>query len=186
LGTLTYDPAPNVRGVATVTVTVKDDGGTASGGVDSSSTVRLFDVSKPHPWHNFANSMDVVGSGTVTPDRQIVAGDALAIINYINGFGAGPVPANAAPGLPFGFLDTADSTGVDVADNFIAPNDALAVINAINGGQGGEGEPILRQGENFQAATDAQPISSSAQSLLNELIGLLAIDVASQSKRRNR
>src|SRR6202008_3822741 len=34
-GALTYTPAPNANGTATVTVTAKDDGGTANGGVDS-------------------------------------------------------------------------------------------------------------------------------------------------------
>jgi Big-like domain-containing protein/PKD domain-containing protein len=35
-GTLTYTPASNANGIATVTVTLKDDGGTANGGVDAS------------------------------------------------------------------------------------------------------------------------------------------------------
>jgi len=36
-GTLTYTPAPNANGAATVTVVLKDDGGTADGGVDTSA-----------------------------------------------------------------------------------------------------------------------------------------------------
>ena len=36
-GTLTYTPAPNANGVATVSVQVRDNGGTASGGVDTSA-----------------------------------------------------------------------------------------------------------------------------------------------------
>src|SRR5207344_2829313 len=35
-GTLTYTPAANANGSATVTVRLKDDGGTANGGVDTS------------------------------------------------------------------------------------------------------------------------------------------------------
>ena len=35
-GTLTYTPAPNASGAATVTVTLNDDGGTANGGADTS------------------------------------------------------------------------------------------------------------------------------------------------------
>jgi hypothetical protein len=35
-GTLTYTPAPNANGSATVTIYLKDDGGTANGGVDTS------------------------------------------------------------------------------------------------------------------------------------------------------
>ncbi len=37
-GTLTYTLAPNINGTATITVQLKDDGGTANGGVDTSST----------------------------------------------------------------------------------------------------------------------------------------------------
>jgi hypothetical protein len=36
-GTLTYTPAPNANGSATVTVVLHDDGGTANGGVDTSA-----------------------------------------------------------------------------------------------------------------------------------------------------
>src|SRR5439155_22391800 len=35
-GTLTYTPAANANGVATVTVRLRDDGGTANGGTDTS------------------------------------------------------------------------------------------------------------------------------------------------------
>jgi hypothetical protein len=42
-GTLTYTPAANVSGTATVTVTLQDDGGTANGGEDT-STVRTFTI----------------------------------------------------------------------------------------------------------------------------------------------
>lgn len=37
-GTLTYTPAPNANGTATVSVALKDDGGTANGGDDTSAT----------------------------------------------------------------------------------------------------------------------------------------------------
>ena len=37
-GTLTYTPAPGVSGSATITVSLKDDGGTSNGGVDTSAT----------------------------------------------------------------------------------------------------------------------------------------------------
>jgi hypothetical protein len=37
-GTLTFTPAPNAHGSATVSVSLKDDGGTANGGVDTSAT----------------------------------------------------------------------------------------------------------------------------------------------------
>jgi hypothetical protein len=37
-GTLTYTPAANANGTATITIDLKDDGGTANGGVDTSPT----------------------------------------------------------------------------------------------------------------------------------------------------
>jgi hypothetical protein len=155
-----------VSSTATVSTTTHDPDGSDNSDTETTNTPGF-------PWHNFAKPLDVNGGPNNAPDGHIAANDALAIINYINGFGAGAVPDNAIIGEPFGFLDTAGGENGG-GDNSVAPNDALAVINAINAGQGGEGEPT----------TDAQPLSSSAQSVLNELIELLAIDVASQPKRR--
>jgi CSLREA domain-containing protein len=159
-GRLTYDPAPNVRGTATITVTVKDDGGTVSGGLDTSSTMRSFNVAKPHPWHNAARSLDV------SNDTHITAGDALDIINYINARFPVAVTANAQIGKPFGFLD------VNGDDN-VAPNDVLDVINAINAGQGGEGESQAPQPTGFE------PVAG-------DLLALLASDPVIQATRRRR
>ena len=152
-GTLTYTPAPNMGGTAIVTVTVMDDGGTANGGIDSSSTMRSFDVAKPHPWHNVSNGLDVTGPDG-SPDGHVVAGDALAIINYINAFGPGAVPASALIGNRSAF-DTSGGVN-DVGDDFIAPADALAVINVINARQGGEGESFA-DGANAAASGMTNP-----------------------------
>jgi hypothetical protein len=95
--------------------------------------IGAFETQIVFPWHNFAKPLDVRGGISVTPDNSVDAGDALAIINYINAFDPLDVPANAEEGLPFGFLDV-------VKDNVIAPEDALTIINAINAGLGGEGE----------------------------------------------
>jgi len=43
-GTLTYTPAPNANGVATVAVTLKDNGGTANGGVDATTKMVTITV----------------------------------------------------------------------------------------------------------------------------------------------
>ena len=119
-----------------MSVHIKDSGGTAAGGVDTSSP-QTFDIviTKPHPFHNAAVREDVTDPSLAgPPDGHIVAGDALAIINFINSFDSRAVPAVPFTGL-FGppYLD------VD-ADNFVAPGDALDVINVINAGLGGEGE----------------------------------------------
>jgi uncharacterized repeat protein (TIGR01451 family) len=47
-GTLTYTPAANAYGVATVTVALKDNGGTANGGVDTSAS-RTFTLTVNSP-----------------------------------------------------------------------------------------------------------------------------------------
>jgi N-acetylneuraminic acid mutarotase len=122
-GRLTFSPAPNAVGTANITVRLLDDGGTAHGGVDSSSTKSLkITVNKPHKWHNTLYALDVSGPQGV-PDSQVVAGDALTIINYINAYGAGPLPALATYGPPY--LDT---TG----DDWVVAGDVLEIINFIN------------------------------------------------------
>lgn len=79
------------------------------------------------PWYNSNRPLDVDNDAHLAPN------DALIIINYINSFGASPVPSDAVIGQPFGFLDTN-------CDNNVSPGDALDVINSINAGLGGEGE----------------------------------------------
>ena len=88
------------------------------------------------------------------------------------------VPANAAVGLPFGFLDV---TG----NNEVTPEDALSVINAINSGVVGEGESMAsEEGISGSASQGVQPFSPSSQFSFNDVLGLLAIDAASRPKRR--
>jgi uncharacterized repeat protein (TIGR01451 family)/CSLREA domain-containing protein len=124
-----------------------------------------------NPWNNLTRTLDVRGGDTVIPDNFVDAGDALAVINYLNSFDATEVPADAEKGLPFGYLDTND-------DGYVAPEDALSVINAINSGLGGEGEAKSRFDE------DVLALPQSGELPFNELIGLLARDIAAPTKRR--
>jgi hypothetical protein len=71
-------------------------------------------------------------------DGLVVPGDVLAIVNYLNSTGPGPVPANASEG-PI-FYDTSD-------DDFVAPNDALVVINFINASGSGPQRGHRRPGQ---------------------------------------
>jgi VCBS repeat-containing protein len=118
-GTLYFTPAPNAAGVAVLTVTLKDSGGTALGGIDTTTQTIQITIVKPHPRLNVANSQDVLPDGTVAPN------DALEVINFLNAFGSQPVPPNFAVAAPF-----LDVTG----DNVIAPDDALEIINVLNAG----------------------------------------------------
>ena len=78
-GTLTYTPAANADGTATITLTLQDNGGTANGGVDTS---RAADVH--HHRHRGQRRAELHGKGanqTVLEDAgaQTVAGWATAI-----------------------------------------------------------------------------------------------------------
>ena len=64
---------------------------------------------------------DVNGDGAVSPI------DALAIINYLNSHGEGPL--GALPSPPSGPSDYLDVNG----DGTVSPLDALTVINFLNG-----------------------------------------------------
>ncbi len=78
-GALTVTPAPNTSGIATLTIALQDDGGTANNGIDHSPTQTFrIRVKEHHLWHNAANPVNV------DADNEVVADDVLAIINFIN------------------------------------------------------------------------------------------------------
>ncbi|MEI7461357.1 MAG: DVUA0089 family protein [Pirellula sp.] len=96
-------------------------------GVDQSLLITDSDLT----WHNFANPNDVDNDGSVSPL------DVLSIINYLNVFGAGNVPAGSPPP----YLDVN-------GDNQITPLDGLELINFLNRVGSGEGEAASWQAEN--------------------------------------
>jgi autotransporter-associated beta strand protein len=166
-GNLSFAPAPNASGSAQITIVLQDDGGTASGGSDTSTQqVFAINIAKPHAWHNVARPTDVDNDTFIAPK------DALAIINYINSIGSGAVPA----GMPVTYYY--DASG----DNFIAPNDALLVINFINVFGAGEGEGSL----DGPFAGSAVPTGTRAagEPLSADLLTLLAFDTAPLGLRR--
>ncbi len=105
------------------------------------------------PFHNDDNPYDVDGNGTVTPL------DALAIINYLNIYGPGPV----GPGDP--------GYGYDVnGDGQVTALDALLVINILNtiqnGGTVGGSNHSPATGQdagdsNDQGATESSPVDGA-------------------------
>jgi hypothetical protein len=184
-GTLTFEPQPNAVGSAEVQLELRDDGGTANGGLDRSPpTTFLITVIKPYPWHNTLRALDVGGSNSDEPDGEVAPGDALRIINFINAYGAGPLPGGAPAGPPY--LDTVNSRGEYVGDNHVAPGDALAVINFINvngmglPGPAGEGEHV----RSSPAAVEAAAMLGQPATAESDLIALLAADLAQPWKRR--
>lgn len=170
-GTLTYDPAPNVHDTASLTITIQDDGGTAAGGSDTTTVQVTFDVVKPHRLFNAAETgarrgLDVTGSTTTAPDGFIVAGDVLAVINYINSKGSGHVPDNSPFGPPFCDVN---------ADDEVVAEDVIKIINFINA------HPDSSEGENGEDI-DAK----SSDSAIDEVLLLLAMDTAGQPGHTRR
>jgi hypothetical protein len=164
-GQLTFEPAVGASGVANVTIVAIDDGGTASGGSDTSPPQTFtITISLAEPLHNRVLAADVTGDGNV------VAGDALDIINFIHSSGSGPVvppkPGDAPPTLYY------DVTG----DNYIAADDVIAIINYIHA------HPII----NPEATEPAISSRAADVSSSDALYLMLAIDAAQQSQRRNR
>ncbi len=99
-GTLTYTPVANAHGLATVTVTLTDDGGTADGGVDAFSDTFTITVSPVNDAPSFTKGADQ--SVLEDAGAQTVAGWATAI-------SAGP--ANEA-GQALTFTLTNDNNGL--------------------------------------------------------------------------
>jgi hypothetical protein len=170
-GTLHYTAKPNAHGVATVTVTLQDDGG----GTDTSGQQQFtIEIKKLHKLHNAAeigtrNGLDVTGATSVQPDGHIVAADVLAVINYINAKGSGEIPASVPIGAPY----------VDVnGDDRVVAQDVLDVINWINA------HPGQSEGEAADDSTGAS--EAAADSSMADLISLIAADIASTDSKRRR
>lgn len=166
-GTLTFTPAPNAHGVAEIALVLFD--AFTGNNVRSAQTFHIT-ISKPHRLFNTAQTgprrgLDVTGFITSAPDGFITPGDALAVINYLNAKGAGPVPASSPFGPPY-----CDTDG----DGLVIPSDALKIINYLNTNPG--------QSEGESSATN----QSEATNLPSALISLLAFDIAEQSTRRRR
>jgi len=113
-GTLTYTPAADANGVATVTVTAHDDGGTASGGVDTSAastfTLTIDPINDPPI---FAAGPDQTAVSLL--GAQVVAGWATGIV---------PGPANES-GQTITFTVSNDNPGLFSAQPAVAPNGTL-------------------------------------------------------------
>jgi hypothetical protein len=93
-GTLTYTPAPNANGTATIMVNLKDDGGTASGGVDTSPNQSFPITVSPADFFQFeaSSSSTTENSGSTTVNVTRTGDSALsATVNY---------STNADPGVP--------------------------------------------------------------------------------------
>ncbi|EMI20376.1 hypothetical protein RMSM_02698 [Rhodopirellula maiorica SM1] len=104
-----------------------------------SSTFIIDVLENETPFHNDANPYDVDNGGSVT------AADALAIINFLNVYGPGPVGA----GDP--------AFGYDVnADGSVTALDALLILNEIN--RKGTGGGTVGGGEQDDTSADGEQV----------------------------
>ena len=191
-GTMTYTPAPNAHGTALVTVTVRDDGGTEFGGINTGPTEQLFiTITKPMVRHNSAPTanpqgigMDVTSDTLGPPDGYISPGDALAVINHINAFDS----------HQFGALEYGPPYFDADADTWVAPADALSIINYINAfgfGPTGEGEASM-EATSADAADvvfrelGTQPEYQTHALARDEVFALILAEAADQTSGRNR
>jgi large repetitive protein len=120
-GTLTYTPVADANGVATVTVTAHDDGGTSNGGVDTSPPQTFTITVDPV---DDAPSFSAGASQTVLEDAgaQSVSGWATAV---------SPGPANESS-QTVTFIASADNTGLFTVQPAVASNGKLTYTPAAN------------------------------------------------------
>ena len=120
-GTLSYDPAPNANGTANVSVTLRDNGGTANGGVDSSAT-QAFTITL-----HLVNDAPRFTKGA----DQVVNEDAGArtVAGWATGISAGP--SDEASQL-LTFVVTNNNTALFSAQPAIAANGTLTYAVAPN------------------------------------------------------
>ena len=186
-GRLTFTPAPNSKGIATVHVLlVRGMGaeGESGGELDTTSAGTFtIEILQLYPLQNDRDWLDVSDDLYVSPI------DAVLIIDFLNGVGGGEVELNSDPGDPF--MDTS-------GDNFISPIDAVLVINDLNGDDytdvvaAGEAEGESASGaRNLDAETTAAAVldfsdkgGDELQLDYDELFALIINDVSLQSKRR--
>jgi hypothetical protein len=118
------------------------------------------------PWHLAIQPQDVNNDG------DIVAGDVLSIINYINAGHSSDVVSDASLGKPYGFLDV---TG----DGHVVAEDVIAVINYINAAH-----PTAGEAQSNPTVSPANLSTSSATIPNDDLLLLLAADNSSAKKRK--
>jgi hypothetical protein len=119
-GTLTYTPAPDAFGVATVTVTAHDDGGTAGGGSDTSAAQAFtITIESVNDAPSFTKGADEGGVSLLGP--QTIPNWATAI---------SPGPANES-GQNITFQVTNDNNALFSAQPAIAPNGTLTFTPAL-------------------------------------------------------
>jgi CSLREA domain-containing protein len=177
-GTLTYTPAPNANGSATVSVVLKDNGGTANGGVDTSAA-QTFVITVNAV--NDAPSFTKGANQTVNEDAG-----AQTINNWATAISAGPadessqtltfqIVSNTNPTL-FSAVPTISSTGTltytPAAD---ANGSATIAVNLKDNGGTANGGVDTSTSQSFtitvNAVNDAPSFTRGANQTVNNNAG---------------
>jgi CSLREA domain-containing protein len=121
-GTLTYTPAVNANGSATITINLKDDGGTANGGVDTSAS-QTFTIT--------VNAVNDAPSFTKGADQTVNnnAG-AQSVPNWATNISAGPANESAQT-LAFQ-ISQISNTALFAAAPAVSSNGTLTYTPAAN------------------------------------------------------
>ena len=119
-GALTYRPAANASGVATVSVTLKDNGGTANGGADTSAT-QNFTITVVQI--NEAPSFTKGGTQTVVEDSGV-----RTAVGWASNISAGPLESSQL----LTFTVTNNNNALFAVQPAIAPNGTLTFTPALN------------------------------------------------------
>jgi len=120
-GTLTFAPAPDANGSATITVRIQDAGGTADGGVDTSAAQTFaINVTAINDAPSFAKGADQLSAGIV---------GARTVPNWATNISAGP--ADEA-GQLLNFIVTSDNPAMFAAQPAVAANGTLTYTPMAN------------------------------------------------------
>jgi hypothetical protein len=137
-GSISFTPVPDASGSALITVTVKDDGGTLNGGVDTFSRTLTVTVDPI----NDAPVNSVPGSQNATLNATLVFSAANANLISISDVDAGSDPVQVTLRATDGTLTLSTTTGLSFAagdgtgDQLMTFTGSIASINAALNGMG--------------------------------------------------
>ena len=175
-GTLTYTPAPDAVGTATVTVKLTDDGGTAFGGFDTSAeqtfTIQLTPVNDPPVF--------TIPSGPVAADP---ANGPRTVPGFATGIAAGPAD-EAGQSVSF-LVTTTSGGGLFTTPPAINPATGALTFTPAAGANGTAGVSVRLQdngtGANLSAAQTFTIVVAAGAQNSPPTAGPDAITVAANS-----
>ena len=136
-GTLTYTPAPNRSGTASFIVVLKDDGGTANGGQDTSVPQQIFNIT--------ITEVNDPPSFTKGPDQTVAEDPGFQSIGpWATNVSAGP---NEAESLQFEVTNNTNPSLFSIPP-FVGSAGSLSYMPAANANGFGDITIVLKDGAN--------------------------------------